>query len=196
MLSPCTSQVTRDPGPFSPDLKCCTYFPFLPNFSIGAIFQGGSGAQKLRLAGAMAEGFVSPLGLFPSAARRRREQDLAAEGFGRTKELLCPFFDPASRGCGIWEYRPGVCQSYFCVSEQGAAGLQAWRRNEERLNGFEWSLAHEVLWECGYTMPEVQRMEASRQLGSLCHEDLWFGEAARKEDFFLKAYRVALSIKP
>jgi Fe-S-cluster containining protein len=186
-------------GPFAADLKCCTYFPFVPNFSIGAILhdirRDNDSAKKLRLAGALAEGFVSPLGLFPSLARQRREKEAGPENFGRVRELICPFFDSATLACGIWAHRPGVCQSYFCVSQSGQAGLDAWKANEERLNVFEWTLAHEVLWQCGYTLPDVRRMEELRQQGGACSGDLWFEYADRTEDFFLEAYRVALSIK-
>jgi Fe-S-cluster containining protein len=186
----------RDQGPFLKHLKCCTYFPFVPNFSLGAIFSEAGPKQQQKALAAMEQGFVSPLGLFPTAERKRLEAELGNAGFGREAALLCPFFDSANRSCGIWFHRPGVCRAYFCVSQQGESGLRYWEQRERELNKFEWSLAHDVLWESGYTEDDVKMMEAARAEGRICPRGLWYGQAEDHVGFFKKSYQVARLLKP
>lgn len=144
--------ITRDPGPFSSKLKCCTYFPFVPNFGLGAMLQGFGAIARTRLASASSTGLLLPQGLFASPERER----LASEReFGRDPVLLCPFFDSATLGCSVWRNRPGVCTTYFCSSDRGAAGLEFWSDVESYLNHFEWTLANEVLFRLGFTNDDL-----------------------------------------
>jgi Fe-S-cluster containining protein len=198
----------RDEGPFSEKLKCCTYFPFLPNFSIGAILEQGDASRHELLRKALHVGFLSPLGLFPTVSRQRSQAEIGKQGFGKEPGLLCPFFDSQRLQCGIWEFRPGVCQSYFCISREGQKGLDFWAKREEALNSFEWSLAHEVLWELGYTSDDVREMEEARMSGVSCPPGLWLDGGTERSDrqmeqielrtqtFFPQAYRVAKALKP
>jgi Fe-S-cluster containining protein len=158
MLTP--SGLTRDPGPFNADLKCCTYFPFIPNFALGALLSEGAHAE-LRLNTAAQQGLLLPLGLFASPEHENLAKKFGAKGFGRRQELLCPFFDSAESGCSIWMYRPGVCASYFCKSERGAEGLEFWQAIESYLNHFEWSLANETLLRLGFTNDDLELSEAA-----------------------------------
>lgn len=153
--------LTRDPGPFDPHLKCCTYFPFIPNFSLGALLIADTdGSSRLRMRTAAEQGILLPLGLFASPERERLVKEAGADGFGRRPELLCPFFDSASLGCSIWRHRPGTCATYFCKSERGADGLEFWSDVESYLNQFEWTLANAVLWRLGFTDDDIARCEA------------------------------------
>lgn len=132
------SGLTRDPGPFKANLKCCTYFPFLPNFSLGQL----SEEQYHR---AKPKGLFLPVGLYESVTARRYRESVGAQGFGQDENLLCPFFDQKKNQCGIWNYRPGVCTTYFCKSDRGQEGLNFWAGVEKKLNDFEWKLATETL---------------------------------------------------
>lgn len=139
---------TRDPGPFLSHLKCCTYFPFLPNFTLGSLsFETIQYISKL--------GILLPVGLYPSTDYQNRLQQAGRQGFGKKQELLCPFYDQKQNGCSIWEYRPGVCASYFCKSNQGEKGLQLWADVENYLNHFEWKLATETLFRLHYSENEL-----------------------------------------
>lgn len=155
MVHPPQNETLRDPGPFDSNLKCCTYFPFLPNFSAGKIAgRGDVGSTKLVLAAE--RGFQSPLGIFS-----RDEMAPSRKGFGTDPSLRCPFLTDSEKSCSIWSERPSVCASYFCVSSKGAAGLQFWSRSEELGNQIEWTVAHEALWSVGYTADETAEMLAA-----------------------------------
>ena len=146
----------RDVGPFSAALKCCTYEPFLPNFSIGRILLMGVAHQSARamanvLAEAGAQGRMTPLGLMPRAG-----SEAVSLEFGRNPMKRCQFLSATTAVCTIWRERPSVCRSYFCVSDQGSSGQALWKRAEVLGNEAEWTLAHEVLWEMGFTQDETE----------------------------------------
>ena len=145
-------QITRDAGPFSSSLKCCTYFPFVPNFGLGAMLRDFGSIARTRLAAASSKGLLLPQGLFASPER----EAAGLEGFGRDPSLLCPFFDSAALGCSVWRNRPGVCTTYFCASDRGTAGLEFWSDVESYLNHFEWTLANESLYRLGFTDDDLE----------------------------------------
>lgn len=130
-----TKHTTRDPGPFLPNLKCCTYFPFIPNFTLGSLPSESYALAK-------AKGLLLPLGLYPTPEHQALVDFYGAQGFGKKADLLCPFVK--SNSCSIWNYRPGVCTSYFCMSDQEEKGLEFWSDVEDYLNHFEWVLASET----------------------------------------------------
>jgi Fe-S-cluster containining protein len=156
--------LTRDPGPFKTNLKCCTYFPFIPNFGLGAILKDAknesSRVGEIRLATAMKNGILLPLGLFPSPEHEQKIAKAGDKGFGQRADLLCPFFDSISSGCSIWKNRPGVCATYFCKSIKGSDGLAFWKDLEDYLNFFEWTVANEALWRLGFTNDDLEKCEA------------------------------------
>jgi Fe-S-cluster containining protein len=190
----------RDPGPFDPALKCCTYEPFLPNFSIGRLLMrelevsareaGDStdstkgeetdhrekrSAVLIALDRAFARGVVTPLGLLPRESRVDGGAAQAA-GFGRDPGRRCAFLSESAT-CLIWHDRPSVCRSYFCVSDQGEAGQAKWREAERKGNEAEWTLAHELLWEMGFTQDETSSFAE------------WRG---REREFFIECAKRAL----
>ena len=152
--------LTRDPGPFDGTLKCCTYFPFVPNFGLGAMLASGSENARVRLNAASQKGLLLPLGLFASPEQEARAKQLGTNAFGQKRELLCPFFDTVAMGCSVWKNRPGVCATYFCSSDRGAEGLEIWGDVETYLNQFEWTMANAVAWRMGFTEDETQFCEA------------------------------------
>lgn len=162
MVKPPQNETLRDPGPFDVKLKCCTYFPFVPNFSLGSIAarEGGRTDAASVFKSAFARGLLSPLGLFPREQQRR-----GRVGFGIDVNQRCPFLSDAEKSCRIWSSRPSVCASYFCVSSQGSSGLQFWSKAEELGNEIEWTVAHEALWACGFTSDETAEMLLAVQSG-------------------------------
>lgn len=186
---------TRDPGPFRPDLKCCTFFPFLANFSIGAIVE--ERADFLTSEGGA--GFCLPLGLFASPLWSARAERWGPGAFGQSEELLCPYFHRQSRRCGIWEYRSGVCSSYFCKSQFGDLGFGFWNEMQTYLALFEWTLAHEALWRMGFTQDEIRAMESVRENPRATPaeiENAWLEFGSHKNDFFMECRRKARQVSP
>lgn len=185
--------LTRDKGPFLNHLKCCTYFPYIPNFSLGALTQEDLLKTEPR-------GLLLPVGLFPSVEEQSKIETFGLEGFGKQKDLLCPFFDVSKNQCSIWQNRPGVCTSYFCKSDQGQNGLDFWKDVEKYLNHFEWKLA------CAVT----EKMNLDENLISYCQASIspetdedervffisaaWGSWAQKKYDFFKETRKLALEI--
>lgn len=128
--------------------KCCDFFPFFPNYVVGRVLESRDAEIGERVAVAIAKGGATPLGIF------------APEGFSG----LCPFYRDSK--CSIWSERPGVCRSYHCRSSRGEAGLRDWASIKEKMNLFEWTLAHEALWRLGFTQDEIRRGEWSEFRGS------------------------------
>jgi Fe-S-cluster containining protein len=187
------SGTTRDKGPFLSHLKCCTYFPFIPNFSLGDI-------RSDKIKRAKSNGILLPIGLFPSQNQQDLVIELGSTGFGRRSELLCPFFDSIQNQCSIWEQRPGVCTSYFCKSEKGKKGLHFWSEVEKYLNHFEWKLSCEVIFQMGFTENEIAYCQGAIDLETAEEERKFFVQAAwgkwqsKKIEFYKQSRAIALSI--
>ncbi len=114
---------------FRADLKCCTYYPRIPNYLLGAIVSGADAgsAERRVLDEVLATGrnltpaFLSPPGSYLEAFRR------SELGFGNDAELLCPFHDSTADGCRIWRNRNHQCTTYFCQFRSQAEGQRFWK---------------------------------------------------------------------
>tara|TARA_B100000749_G_scaffold280875_1_gene279602 strand:+ start:49748 stop:50392 length:645 start_codon:yes stop_codon:yes gene_type:complete len=87
---------------FTQASKCCTYFPFVANYSIGADIE-------FYISKFGKKGLVTFLGLHPE--KKYRDQ-FALNGFGKGEGLGCPLFQNGS--CSDWSRRSTECQFYFC----------------------------------------------------------------------------------
>ncbi len=185
------------PERFSRETKCCTYFPFLPNFTLGNLIEQGkkNASLKLRLVHGFSHGRVTPLGVFPPPEYESRRGQWGSEAFGRRLELLCPFFQRTHGLCSIWNERPGVCSSYICRSTYGERGQELKRALEAYLNLFEWTLAHETLWRLGYTQDDIRLMERLRAEVVWRPEKVWGEWFEREEEFFTKAFHAAREVQ-
>ena len=197
--------LTRDPGPFLAHLKCCTYFPFVPNFGLGGMLASPDGGVnrnvRLRLDALKGRGVLLPLGLFPSPETEQKYKSAGDKAFGRRDDLLCPFFDKATHGCSVWMNRPGVCTTYFCKSDRGFSGLEFWQDVEEYLNLFEWTLANEVVSRVGFTEDDLEVSEAvfleeDAADRSVVAQGAWGSWAGREDEFFLECARRAKEVTP
>lgn len=185
--------LTRDKGPFLNNLKCCTYFPYIPNFSLGAL-------TSADLAKAEPRGVLLPAGLFPSAAEQGKIDSFGIEGFGKKSELLCPFFDKGQNQCSIWVSRPGVCTSYFCKSDQGLLGLDYWKDVEKYLNHFEWKMACSLIEQMG--LDENVLSYCQMAIDPNTDEDerefsvqaAWGQWASKKLEFYQESRKLSLAI--
>jgi hypothetical protein len=129
---------------FRRDLKCCTYHPALPNFLVGAILADPSpelaeGKRRVR-ARIEARIGVTPEWLAPPRKQRVLLEASRATSFGRSKALLCPYFDHDGR-CTIWRHREAVCSTFFCKHDAGAVGDAFWTATKRLLVHAEITLA-------------------------------------------------------
>ncbi len=114
---------------FRPDTKCCTYYPKLPNYLVGALLADADpaieeGRSRVRDKISRRVG-VGPQWLRPPA-RYKILYDNAHRAFGRSESLLCPYFDKAGGSCSIWPFREAVCSTFFCKYVAGADGRKLW----------------------------------------------------------------------
>lgn len=140
----------RSPGAaFNPRVKCCTYWPPIPNFLAGRALAdtdpaaaAGRASMAARIADRRA---VTPFGVARPADRPGLESHVAAMGL--SERLRCPHYVDEQGGlCGIWNHRHAVCATWFCKHERGAFGYRAWRMLEELFAAAENELA---LWCAG-----------------------------------------------
>ena len=149
--------MSEEPSGYLNSVKCCSHFPFLPNFLLRSILgNSGSDSAFANIEQLQSLGMISPLGLIPPLSFRRRSQADRQERFGRDESLLCPFFE-AGR-CTIWENRPSVCASFYCQSSHGEEGLRFWKQLGDHFHRADWSLAQLCLVQGGFSGCEINEM--------------------------------------
>jgi len=140
--------LTRDLGPFVSNLKCCTFHPFLPSFTIGALLLKG---EDTVLSDYLLASRLTPLGAFS------RVKPTSVCETGKLAETRCAFLSKDQTAlCTIRDFRPSTCAAYVCRSERGADGFKAWREWESGIAKFEWSLTHLIAFELGFVMSDVE----------------------------------------
>jgi len=162
---------------FRPDLKCCTYVPELPNFTVGRILSAAQsdGHGRATVVDRIRSGVcVTPLGLGRPPALERRYLDRTSERFGHDSELRCPHYDVATGGCGIWRNRTAVCATWFCKHSRGAVVLHFWELARDLLRVVEKELAHWCI--------------AGAELDDRGGWGAWLG---REEEFYVECGRLA-----
>jgi hypothetical protein len=156
---------------FKPDMKCCTYFPILPNYLVGALLSDDApelreGQKRVRAR------IATRIGVTPYFVAPPRKQSIMMEAsretgaFGRSRTLLCPYFEPSEKGdCTIWRHRDAVCSTFFCKYEAGLRGHQFWSAIKEYLGYVEVGLA--MFSARGVdpevTEPKIPRLKLTRQ---------------------------------
>lgn len=110
-------------GTFHPDARCCTYDPWLPNYTVGRILKaGGEGAKRMRKR--LAEGArVTSVGSHPNDSP---QPSGVGESFGRNLSQVCPFFTGDVAACAIWPDRNALCRTWFCKHDRGRIGQRRW----------------------------------------------------------------------
>jgi hypothetical protein len=67
---------------------------------------------------------------------------MGLDGFGRRRDMRCPFYVEAQLTCGVWPHRNGVCRTWFCRYQRGFRGRHLWNRLRDVLNITERRLAY------------------------------------------------------
>jgi len=194
---------------FEPSAKCCTYHPNLANYLVGGILADPSeelteGKRRIR------ERIAGRTGVTPHFLAAPRKYALlyaAARGsgaFGRSKALLCPYFDAENDGrCTVWRYREAVCSTYYCKYNNGKPGFQFW----DTLKGYLSHVEHTLAPFLATTIDRDLEMPAMTQ-NQLTIEELedrppsasayarWWGKwVGREEEFYITCYERALALR-
>lgn len=178
--------LTRDLGPFREHLKCCTYTPFLPSFSIGSLLLEKPLESRFSLD--TLNTFLRASKLTPWGAEPRRREGTSICETGRHDSDACHFL---SRGdhvqggvthdavCTIHSHRPAVCASYVCRSNEGLKGLRRWREFETQLATWENTVATLLALELGFTLDD---------------RNFEFKDLEAATEFYRRAYRLVNDI--
>lgn len=194
---------------FKPDLKCCTYHPYLPNFLVGAVLADTGpeleeGRRRLRAKIASRIG-VTPRWIAPPRKYAMLIEAARGSGFfGRSKVALCPYFDDANGGrCTVWAYRDNICSTYFCKYTSGKLGWEFWSATKEYLSHVEKTLSRHAALAVD---PEAN--DAQIQPGKLTLEELedrgpndadyarsWGTWVGREEEFYVACHARVKAMK-
>lgn len=203
MLPPATDPPARTY--FTPEVRCCTFEPALPNFIAGRILRDPDPALDLgrrtlrqrmqRLAD------VKPWGVRRSMRFEALYQNPFSV-FGQAVDLACPHLQPGDLGCGIWTHRPSVCATWHCKHDRGKIGSAFWNNLDQLLREVETTVAAWCLMETGAS--EAALSEAlwprpvpprAEDLGGApdqsAYQDLWGAHAGREEEFYLRCAALA-----
>jgi hypothetical protein len=187
---------------YNPHLKCCTFYPFIPNFLVGEILSTGGRGSEIVLDLIQRRQYALPLGLVAPISyqvpfNQRQETD-----FGNREDWICPYYNRESENCNIWQSRSSVCISFICKSSYKAKGLKFWKNLGDYLHGIEMTLMEECLVQMDFSPRQVSdlvdylnRYEgtkeelASKTLSAKLHKELWNGYEDDIPGFYKKCYQ-------
>jgi Fe-S-cluster containining protein len=205
----------QDPLPgtdyFKPNVKCCSYYPKLPNYLVGGLLADNNpgmdeGRKRIR------ERIRKRLGITPQAADVLKKYSVliksgGLKSFGKNISLICPYFASDGGLCSIWKFRDSMCSTYFCKSIAGKQGLKFWNVLHNYLNQVQDILSWYALDALNCDVRAIWEYVNSRQNDELGPEDLdeippddetyrhlwgeWFN---REEEFYRECYRVVESL--
>lgn len=201
------------PDSYHPDVKCCGYYPAMPNFLLGAVLASDNpemdeGKQRIRELIKSKRG-VSPAGIQPPA-KYSLLFTASGKNFGRSPLLLCPYYNKEKENCTIWKHRHAVCATYFCKSTAAETGKAFWNALKEFLLSTEIDLVCHTLLELG--VKDVAGLMKSYSMGpnkinSLTEEELeerspsesdykwmWQDRLGEEETFYKQAYALVESL--
>jgi len=182
--------------------KCCTYFPEIPNFLVGAILAESDPVYeeaKIRIRSSIEK----RIALTPHGLVRPRKYTLLAKRttdfFGKSRLLICPFYFREKGYCTLWPYLTATCRTWFCKYDRGQEGLEFWHALRVYWEHVQQTLVRYVLLESGFPLEII--LQSSREPNSLTVEELddhppcpelykhlWGEWAGHEEEFFQQTY--------
>ena len=197
---------------FHSDTKCCTFYPKLPNYLVGAILADNSESMLLgknKILNAVNDGLgVSPLGLLRPEKYTLIYQNVFDENpllFGKVSSLVCPYLDNGN--CTVWKYRNGICTTWFCYSDNGVDGIAFWDSLKKYLNTVENKLIKYTLLYQGFSTSEVDTLfntnEALKRniklikeeineepLNNIEYKELWGNYNKKEVEYYINCYNL------
>lgn len=203
---------SSQPPSFAPDMKCCTYWPTLPNYLVGAILADESEAAAeghRRIVEMIAKTWAVPLGLGVPPAYRVVYAAARGRGFARSRLLLCPYFNETEQNCTIWKSREAVCSTWFCKFDRGAVGVTFWDALQTLLCAVERSVS---VWCARQLSVPPQGLQTGPSVAHIFHteelrhqgldgdcpieatRETWGNWEANRAAFYRDCYRLASSL--
>lgn len=144
------------------DLKCCTFYPFMPNFLIGASFKEaqanpdlGKDLREDLQAMIRQRKYSLPIGFLAPVRYQLEFNQRKPQEFGQREDWLCPYFDSKNKNCRIWRTRSAVCSTFYCKSSYGKAGLSFWHELSEYLTYVEMAMLEEALIRLDFSPRQI-----------------------------------------
>jgi Fe-S-cluster containining protein len=189
---------------FNPNTKCCTYHPRLPNYLVGAVLAD----SQMKDAHAIFRRLINQhQGVYPWGIIPDKKYDvlftLSKGSFGKSEELLCPYFQRESGFCAIWKHREAICSTFFCKHSEGKKGHDFWMAFKKYLILVEQRLSDYVLYQLFPNALGQGIGKIKKDVDSLTFEELegkpplpdrvknhWKNWLGKEEVFFRKAFEL------
>ncbi len=191
---------------YSEKSKCCTFFPYIPNYLAGLILSDTAkdfeqGREKLKEIIAKGQG-ISPKGI--SAGKKysllyKKSKKLA---FGKNTSLICPFFVNRQNSCSIWNGRSAICSTFFCRYNAGVFGENFWRNIQFYLQETEKKLSKYAIMQLDaltdYFNHEPEESDFKPfEVDDAKHPDyeqIWGKWYGKEIEFYVRCYDVIASL--
>lgn len=185
------------PKKYDADLKCCTFWPFIPNYAVGEILL--SKEEKYKAAQATILNLIEnkhwnlPMGLVAPADYQVDFKKNKKKLFGRDESFLCPYYSKTNNNCSLWLYRGSVCTSFFCESSYGKSGQQFWQKFENYFSYLEMGLSQEVLVYKDFspkdvtTQLEYLMLDKKVKITAGMYKKIWKHFYGQERNFYIQA---------
>jgi hypothetical protein len=186
--------------PFSPESKCCTFIPRIPNYIAGAVFtdaetQPGRELLRNRIRGKRG---IFPQGIYPDKKYRLLYEYGRKNGFGKSSLLKCPYYIQGEFNCSLWKYRESICATWFCKYLGGEAGRDFWNGMRDFFKLIQEKMMEHAIRELGLTV--VPPFGDDEQLSVEDLDDLpmhrleyqrrWQQWEGREEEFYIRSIEI------
>ncbi|SLM29141.1 conserved hypothetical protein [Desulfamplus magnetovallimortis] len=193
---------------FSRESKCCTHYPNIPNYLLGGFLSHKKSDDAKKILDIISN---SP-GHTPRGIVRPKKIQFLMENsqrsfFGRSKTLICPFFDKEKGYCTIRPFWDAVCNTWFCKYVKGYDGFQFWVAIRKYLSYVEQSLIQFAMYNLNCNPENIENLVSNEQPGPLSLGDLddlpldrnrylsqWGKWAGREIEFYKKCYELVLKM--
>ena len=186
---------------FSEETKCCTYFPYIPNYMAGLILSAKKfpeGKKIIRQMIAAGSG-ITPKGIMPGKKYLHLYELSRKKSFGKNASLKCPFYQSEKGMCAVWEGRGAVCSGFFCRHMRGADGENFWNAVKKYLQVSEQVLArYSIFFLDGIpeNLPATPPDPWSWSVDELDekkpdnYKEIWGKWEGKEEQFYIGAYEL------
>jgi len=194
---------------FSPSTKCCTHYPELPNYLVGALLSSTDATHetgRCRIKNKIAGGIsITPLGVLRPKKFTLLLKNTSLDFFGRSDTLRCPFYE-TSGICSISPYWDAVCSTWFCKHNSGESGWRFWQALRGYLENLEKILSRYALLKIDaglvskcmtkeqplpLTVQELDDLPPSAE----CYENVWSKWAGKETEFYKESYKVISELR-
>lgn len=190
-------QCIQAPHKYDSVLKCCTFWPFIPNYIVGQILL--STDEKYQKVKSVVQDHIArrlyslPMGLMAPPDYQVNFKRKKKSIFGRNEDFLCPYFSKETNNCGAWLYRGSVCTSFFCESSFAGKGQAFWQQFENYLSYLEMGLSQEVLTYKDYSPRDVNvqleflNVKKVKRLVLPTYKKIWKHFYGNEAEFYVQA---------